>query len=147
MNNIILTRNQLVSGTLNRFQYNFPATANLTDCEIALSSINLNYCWFNVTAALGNNAFTYTWIDTTVITVTLPDGFYTVSDINNYLQYVMLAQGHYLVDSSSLNHFYLDFAENVPRYKVQFDSITLPASLPAGWSYPQAGAFNVISAD
>jgi hypothetical protein len=37
---------------------------------------------------------------TTTIAFTLPDGFYTINDINSYIQQQCIINGAYLIDSS-----------------------------------------------
>ena len=58
------------------------------------------YSWTNINSSpLGNNIFSYTWkvgSTVTTYTVTIPDGLYEISDLNSYLQYKFIANGHYL---------------------------------------------------
>jgi hypothetical protein len=136
-----ITTNNYVQGTPSTYSYSFPTNANLTNKQVALSSINLYYSWYNITnSATGgrynNNSFQYIWIDGTTITVTLPNGFYQVSDMNAYWQYIMQQNGHYLIDNNGNYNYYLSIQTNVPQYAIQVNSTALPSSLPAGWSYP-----------
>ena len=117
------------------FVYTFPISAEFKNEEIAVSSISLYYSWFSITSALGNNTFTYTWYGPAgalgPYTVTVPDGFYTVGQLNAYLQSVMISNGHYLITASGQYVYYLEFAENSSRYSVQFNSYALPTAAQA----------------
>ena len=54
---------------------------------IALSNVSMYYTWDNIKSSYNNNKFkisTPTWNDK----FTLPDGSYSVSDIQDYFQYI-----------------------------------------------------------
>ena len=60
MRTITVTRENLLNldAGNNTFIFNFSAGgADLTGCEIALSSMYLYYSWFNISEAFGNNVF------------------------------------------------------------------------------------------
>jgi len=85
----------------NTFQYNF-INGNLKvpeGSEISLSQVTVPYSFINVSSQLGNNTFQYFVPNSSNVqtgyTVTLSDGFYTLSDINTAMQKTMLANGHY----------------------------------------------------
>lgn len=85
----------------NTFQYNFK-NGNFKipeGSEISVSQITIPYSFINVSSQLGNNTFTYSLPSSanvqTANTVTLEDGFYTISDINTALHTTMKANGHY----------------------------------------------------
>ena len=61
-NTIILNRNNLIGINNNTYQYNFvQGKYNIPpNSQICVSQITLPYSWFNVSAALGNNTFSYT---------------------------------------------------------------------------------------
>ena len=108
--NLVLNSKNLVPNiaSQNVFQYNFPA-GSFTVPEGATMTINqvtVPYSWRNCTAALGNNTFSYYLPNSsnvqTAYTVTLADGFYTVSDIQSALQATMKANGHYWYDTQAV---------------------------------------------
>ena len=133
----IILNNSNVNGSNNRYQYNFPqGGVKFNKSKVALTNISIYYSWFNIMASLNNNTYSYRWIDGTSVTVTMPDGFYTVSDLNEYLQSVMITNKHYLVDISANNIYYLEWQENAVRYSIQLNAYATPSSLTAGWSYP-----------
>jgi hypothetical protein len=139
---IILNQTNIVPNSGNsQMVYNFPSTANFDNCEIAVSSINMYYSWENISVALGNNTFSYTWVtDAGNLTFEciIPDGQYEISDINNFLQYEFLRNGTYLINESNQPVWYIEMLVNAQEYAVQVNTFPVPTSLPSGWSYPVA---------
>jgi hypothetical protein len=141
MKTIILNASN-VGNSNNQYQYNFPSGGvKFTNNKVALTNISIYYSWFNIQASLNNNTYSYKWINGTTVAVVMPDGFYTVSDLNEYLQSVMIANKHYLVDTSNSNVFYLEWQENAVRYSVQLNAYATPAILATGWSYPSGASW------
>ena len=74
----------------NEFIYNFTDKLNLKNPNknIALANLSIYYTWKNIKSAYDNNKFKIsapTWNDT----FDLPDGSYSISDIQNYFEYVI----------------------------------------------------------
>lgn len=137
---IVLNQNNIVpDGQNNKLVYRFPNSVQLKDKFIAVSNISMFYSWFNITSAQVNNTLTYTWTvgaATTTITVNIPDGLYEIRDINSYLQWVMIQNGHYLINSAGDNVYYLELLVNPNRYAIQLNTFLVPTALPLGWSQP-----------
>jgi len=134
----IILNNTFVSSDNSTYTYRFPLGSQPTfekGDKIALDSLSMYYSWPSITSSNGNNTFQYVWLGTTT-TVTVPDGFYTIADLNAYLQYVMIANKHYLVDASGNYVYYLNFSTNSVRYAVQLDVSPIPTALPSGYSTP-----------
>lgn len=140
---IINGNNLLAQGNDNsRFVYTFPSGgATFQDDEIAVSNISIYYSWRNISAALGNNTFSYVWYSgaiptATTVNITIPDGSYTIAQLNSYLQSVMIANSHYLITASGSYVYYLELVENPTAYAVQFNSYALlTAAQAAALSY------------
>ena len=146
MKTIILNQNNLVlDGQNNKLVYRFPNSVYLSDHYLAVSSVIMFYSWFNITATFGNNQFSYNWIDgagvATTYTITVPDGLYEISTLNQLLQFEMIKNGHYLVNSAGANVYYAEFLINAPRYAVQVNTFLFPTALPAGYTNPAGVAF------
>ena len=208
MKTIVLNSSNLVNNGLNnQFVYVFPNSVNIKNSYIAVASVAIYYSWFNISAALGNNKFSYTWYSTgtstaiggsssisgttltttssppltvgTLITggttlagtyitavngvnsftinssnsqtatptnyslpvpvtvnITIADGLYQVADLNNLLQFNMIANANYLINSSGQNVYYAEFTVNPSRYAIQINTYTIPSSLPTGYTAP-----------
>lgn len=145
MRSVILNRTNIVPNTNNTtLVYNFPTSVDLTGARIAISNISMYYSWDNININYSNNRFSYRWRDgatTNTYSVVIPDGLYEVKDLNAYLQFVFIANKHYLVNSVGQNVYYAEFVVNPNRYAVQINTYPVPLSLPSGWSNPATMVF------
>ena len=144
MNTIVLNQNNVVAGSNNSvLSYNFPNSVLLNDHQVAVSSISMYYSWNTINSSpLANNTFTYTWTygssAPVTYTVLIPDGMYEIADINAFLQYTFIMNGHYLINASGQNIYYVEFILAPTRYAVNINTYSVPLSLPTGWSLPLA---------
>jgi hypothetical protein len=103
--NITLNSTNVIGINNNTFQYNFvTGSIDIPDgATMSLSQVTIPYSFRNITASLGNNQWGYTLPDNTATTpltltfgpYTIPDGFYTTSDINDIIHEQMITNGHY----------------------------------------------------
>lgn len=149
---LTLTTANIINDTNSVLRYYFPtggASFSATNpARIAVAKILIYNSIFNITAALGNNTFQYVWYSAgapVTISATIPDGSYSVSDLNAFLQFTMVQNGHYLVDGSGNFVYYLEFELNVSQYAVQFNSYPIPTALPAGYTNPAAITFPAVA--
>jgi len=146
MRTIILNQGNIVpDGQNNKLVYRFPNSVNLNDAYLAVSSVVMFYSWFNITSQYNNNVFTYNWISgagpATTYTITVPNGLYEISTLNQLLQFTMIQNGHYLVNATGDNVFYAEFIVNASRYAVQINTFLVPLALPAGYTNPAGLVF------
>lgn len=134
---IILTQSNITTQN-NVMRLEFPQQLTLSDTtEIALLSCYINYSWFNITNAYNNTTLSYYWpTDASTNLVTFQQSFMLISDISNYIQDVMLQNGHYLVDDNGVNVFYFQIQSNYTIYGTTCTFTPLPSALPTGWSNP-----------
>ena len=138
---LVLNSSNVISGSNNtRFQYNFIGGGFRGDnSEICISQLSIPYAWYNVSSAYGNNTFSLilpTGATTQTINVTLPDGFYSVNDIQNYIQQTLVTNLFYLIDSAGNYVFPYLLTYSSVYYKVQLICSTIPATLPSGYTQP-----------
>ena len=140
MRTIVLNRGNLVGdGQNNKMIYQFPGSVLFKDTYIAVSQISMYYSWYNISAQLQNNILQYTWrvgATTSTFTITIPDGLYEVAVLNELLQFAFIQNGHYLVNASGQNVYYMEMLVNPSRYAVQLNTFLVPLALPAGWTQP-----------
>lgn len=145
MRTLVLNETNIVGANNNTLIYSFPSSVDLTGCEIAVSNITMYYSWDNINATtLQNNIFYYNWVSgavNTQYTVVIPNGLYELSDINAFLQYTFIQNGHYLVNSTSQNVYYAEMIINPTQYAVQVNTFAVPTALPAGFSNPAGLVF------
>jgi hypothetical protein len=128
---LCLNSSNVVAGSFNTtFRYTFiGGNFRTDDCEICISQSTLPYAWYNISANYGNNTFSLifpTGATTQTIAVTLPDGYYTVNDIQNYIQTVCITNKFYLITSSGSYVYPFLLAYSSTYYKVQLICSTIP---------------------
>lgn len=142
MRAIVLNSTNLVpDGQNNKLVYRFPNSVLFKGNSIAVSSVSMFYAWFNISAALGNNTFTFEWIDPTntiiPVVILIPDGIYEVKTLNSLLQFFFIQNGMYLINvGTGANVYYAEFILNPSRYAVQINTFLFPSALPAGFATP-----------
>lgn len=128
MKTLILNSTNVVSNGYNdTYKYSFPVgSVSFKNDQIAVLSVNMYYSWFNINSTTyGNNTFAYKFNGTTY-TVSLPNGFYSASDINNYLQLnYFIPNKQYLIDSTGNYVYFLTIATNATYYAIQITSFPI----------------------
>ena len=136
MSNTLILNSSNATAQSNTFQYNFIGSGFeiKRGSKIAVSSITIPYSWFNVTT---NNQLIVTWTAlavTTNYTIVFPSGFYSVTDLQGFLEQEFIRLGMYLVDGQGNNVYYFKMLYNTVYYSIQVLLYPVPQSLPAGYS-------------
>jgi hypothetical protein len=139
--NILLNSSNIVPNTKNsRLVYKFPSPQVYSNSAVAIHSLQMYYSWYNINAQLYNNhQFSYRWWNSngalsTIRSVEIPNGYYTVQELSLFLQSEMLKNGHYLNDDAGKKYFFIEFVENPTYYSVQLNMLPMYSTLPTGWS-------------
>jgi hypothetical protein len=142
---LIITKNNLVSGSTNTYRYNFSSNVDMSNIDIGLGSASIWFSWRNITSAKSNNQFSIihpTTVGNTTLNLTIPDGGYNISDIDNYLRYYLVNNGYFIQNNSTNEQIvYAKFQVNPSTYTVEFISYPLPTSLPSGFTAGSAITF------
>ena len=152
MRTIIINSSNYVSGTFNTFTYNLPVSTKFNDGDtVGVASIALYNSTFNITSARGNNTFQIIWNANTSVTYTLTidDGYYSVSDINYFIQSFCITNKLYMTDATGNNIYFVELVINAPRYSVQLNSFALPTTAQAttlGYSIPSGASWTAPTA-
>jgi len=139
---LVFNQNNISNPTTNsQLTYRFPNSVVLKDKYIAVSSISLFYSWFNITTTAQTNTIVFTWDSgnpaLSNITITIPDGLYEITEINNYFQFFCIQNGYYWIQTSSGNYIYpFEIILNPTRYAVQLNTFLIPTATPVGYSIP-----------
>jgi hypothetical protein len=158
MSQIIFTMNNIVQNSYNNeMVYDLPVSANFTGCEVALTQATLFYCWDNISlSTYNNNTFSYSWLNTAgtgydSFDIVIPDGIYSIQQIYEYAQYVMIENNHYATqtnsDGTTSNIFYWDMVVNETAYAIQINVFNVATTAPSGVSYqftPPTVQFNPL---
>jgi len=140
---LVLNSSNVVSGSNNtRYKYDFIGGGfRANDMEICISQASIPYSFYNISSSYGNNTFSLilpTAGTTQTIAVTLPDGFYSVVDIQNYIQQVLITNLFYLIDGAGNYVFPFLLTYSQTYYKVQLICATIPnAAAMATLGYTQ----------
>lgn len=81
--------------------YNTPINLGKERWELSLVKANLWYSWYNISQAKGNNIIRYTGGAVSPTDVVIPDGQYTIDQINSYLHDQMDIAGDYITISGN----------------------------------------------
>jgi hypothetical protein len=139
------------TSTNTTFKYNFiQGGFQAKDMEMCVSSITLPYSFYNISSYYANRTFSLIFpkgATTQTISVTLPEGFYTVTTINSYIQQICIDNGAYLIDSTGNYVYYQQLVYNSTYYSVQLLLYSVPTTLPTGYSYATTGTLYTSSAN
>ena len=121
------------TNTNSTFKYNFiNGGFTCKDYEMCISSITLPYSFLNVSSFYNNKTFSLifpTAATTITYAITLPDGFYTITDINSYIQQQCVLNGAYLIDSSGNYVYFVKLVYDSTYYAVQLLYYSVPTSI------------------
>jgi hypothetical protein len=134
MSSIILNSTHIIDKINNStFQIDFERSVSLFDKQIALTSASLYFSWRNITSS--NNKFSYIWINDVEYSVELPIGFYEISDIRTYFQYVMTKNNHSMTNAETDSTiFFIDMLVNNTKYSIDIITYPVPTALPEGFT-------------
>jgi hypothetical protein len=141
--NLVINGSNVVNALKNTYRYEFiNGTFQIAEgSEIMITSLQIPYSWFNITTRNNNNAFRFYWPTASAtyntFTITLPDGFYTTTSLNSYIQQFCVANGFYLIENSTQNNlYYINVLFNDTYYANQIILKTVPTVIPAGFTAP-----------
>lgn len=127
----------------NKMTYNIPTNFEADSYEVAIGNAFIFNSNYNINATLfQNSTLKYIWptgSTTTTYDVTVPDGYYSVSDFDAFLQTVYIQNKTYLIDSSLNNVFFTQLVENRVYYRVSLIQTPVPSALSgayAGYTQP-----------
>lgn len=135
------------SGTL---RYRFPSPFVTANKELALVVATFYNSFFNVSADLGNNVYTFTFPiyssqgasspTSTTFTLTLNDGYYTYDQLNYAFENFFIQHGLFMTSIAGNVYFYT-VAVNSSAYALQLTSFYIPNKTTAatlGWALGNA---------
>ena len=96
---------------------------------IALSNLSIYYTWNNIKSSYNNNKFKIsatTWNEE----FTLPDGSYSISDIQDYFEYILNMHGEKINDNKDNDE---DNDKNKPSVKIYIYRVKNRITLKKKW--------------
>ena len=135
------------TNTNTTFKYDFiNGGFTCRDYEMCISNITLPYSFYNVSSYYNNKTFSLifpTAATTITYSITLPDGFYTITDINSYIQQQCVLNGAYLIDSSGNYVYFIKMVYNATYYAVQLLYYSVPTSIGT-YTRPSSGLYSTL---
>jgi hypothetical protein len=101
--------------------------------KLSLYSFSMYNSFYNISQTQYQNTnIQFTWFDNTVYNWTIPDGYYSLSDLNLWLQQQFILNKLYCVNSNnSQNIYFVQFQTNSVLYKAEIDIYFVPSSANA----------------
>ena len=114
--------------------------------SIAISTCSFYNSTFNISAEIRNNTITLGWLGTNY-KITIPDGFYSATDIDSYFQRFCYSNNLYAINTSGSPIYFIQCQTNSQRYKISLNFYYIPNNCNAtalrysqpttpGWTYP-----------
>ena len=149
---LLLNSSNVIGSNNNTYQFKFiSGSFHSKNMEMAVGSLAIPYSWFNISSSYNNNTISITFpylATTTTLNLTLPNGFYSTSDINNYIRLQCLNAGLYLVDSTGNYVYYFQVYTNITYYTNTIILSLVPTAATAsaaGYTVPSTGFWSTTS--
>jgi hypothetical protein len=150
---IIVNSSHYETGSGNRFIYNFPIQQNFKQGDkMALVKCSIYNCVYNISKDRGNNTFSIKWINDVVYNYTIPDGYYSVSDLNYFISNAMYIDKLYTLPSPGTSSdsytVYIFLTTNDTAYGTSFVFIPLPtdgSAVSSGITIPSGATWSFLS--
>lgn len=138
---LVLNNSNVVPNTNNsQYKYNFiGGNFKTKNARICISQVTIPYSWFNISNQWANKSINFNWTVggvTSEYTWIIPDGFYTVATLNEWLKQQMISIGAFLINSSGSYVYYAAIVTNQTYYANQLILNLIPTSLPTGYTEP-----------
>lgn len=119
------------------FRFDMPVGATFKDAKLSMYQVTMYNSTFNITAFYGNNTLSIKWIDNTVVNLTIPDGYYSYNDINNFIQNACLANNWYVSPVNNTNSaiYFITCSANSARYAANMNVYAVPTAASASGVY------------
>jgi hypothetical protein len=122
--------------------YNFPFRQQFKGKGIGIQNLCMYNSTPNITPAYGNNTITLVYPFSTgnvTYNFTIPTGYYSMSDLNYFLQSQMIANNLYMINGSGQYVYFVEIVANSTQYAGQMNFYPLPTSAQAttlGYTLP-----------
>lgn len=142
----------------NTYTYKLPQPMMISKSKLSMYSISIYNSTYNITSELENNKFSINWLGTNYNFV-IPDGYYSISDLNYFIQQQCILNKLYMTkNNGAQNVYFVEVVANSVKYKAQINLYYIPStvtnaspefgfSIPAGasWVLPSANTSPQLS--
>ncbi len=81
----ILINTSHYDANTNSYKYKFPFAIQFTNAKVSVQNIAVYNSTYNISAGYQNNTLVLKWLGTDY-NITIPDGFYSFDDLNNFIK-------------------------------------------------------------
>jgi hypothetical protein len=129
---LVINSSNYLAGSGNRFIYRFPNTVKFdVGSAIAVANISMYNSIQNITIKRGNNVLTFNFLGVDY-TFNIPEGYYSISDLNFYLQQQFIIRGLYMTaNKGSDNVYFVELVVNSIRYATSLNFYVIPTESEA----------------
>jgi hypothetical protein len=129
---IVINSSNYIQNSGNRFVYRFPNTVKFdVGSSIAVANISMYNSIQNITIKRGNNILVFNFLGTDY-TFNIPEGYYSISDLNFYLQQQCIIRGLYMTaNKGSDNVYFVELVVNSIRYATSLNFYVIPTEAEA----------------
>ena len=118
MDLIVSTSANAKTSEPHRLRLELTSNSRLESQVISMSRLRLCYTWRNINAEYGNTQLDYAHIpSSTNVSISIPDGSYSVEEINNFIHHEMLDRKHENADGT----FGINVCANVVCNRITID--------------------------
>ena len=154
---LAINSSNVIGSNNNTYQFNFiSGSFHAKDMEMAVGSLTMPYAWFNISSAYANNkisitfpVFTVLAVSTKTLDIVIPDGFYQISDLNNYIEGVMITNGLYLISPTGSYVYFFQIYLNLNYYNIQVVLSAVPTTVASGaytgYTLPPTGDWSTVA--
>jgi hypothetical protein len=129
---LVINSSNYLAGSGNRFIYRFPNTVKFdVGSAIAVANISMYNSIQNITIKRGNNVLTFNFLGVDY-TFNIPEGYYSISDLNFYLQQQCIIRGLYMTaNKGSDNVYFVELVVNSIRHATSLNFYVIPTESEA----------------
>jgi hypothetical protein len=129
---LVINSSNYLAGSGNRFIYRFPNTVKFdVGSAIAVANISMYNSIQNITIKRGNNVLTFNFLGVDY-TFNIPEGYYSISDLNFYLQQQCIIRGLYMTANKGAdNVYFIELVVNSIRYATSLNFYVIPTESEA----------------
>lgn len=132
-----------------RYRFNLGQMIDFSKCKLSLVTANCFNSTFNVREQYGNNRYSVKWIDGQTYNFVVPDGTYSIGDLNSFLESKYFESNLYVnITSTGKPNYFIKMQENPVSYACQLIVTYVPNSAEAltlGYSKPDGASWNFPS--
>jgi hypothetical protein len=129
---IVINSSNYIQNSGNRFVYRFPNTVKFdVGSSIVVANISMYNSIQNITIKRGNNILIFNFLGTDY-TFNIPERYYSISDLNFYLQQQCIIRGLYMTaNKGSDNVYFVELVVNSIRYATSLNFYVIPTESEA----------------